>query len=356
MKGLILSGGKGVRLRPITFTHAKQLIPIANKPVLFYGLEALIEAGIRDIGVVVGQTKDDIIKALGDGSSWGAEITYLEQPEPLGLAHAVLISQDFLGKERFVVYLGDNLITGGISYLVEQFEKQRAQCQILLARVEHPERFGVAELKGDRVIRLVEKPKNPISDLALVGVYMFDHHIFEAASNIEPSKRNELEITDAIQYLINKGYRVTHNIVKGWWKDTGKLEDILEANRAVLDTINQRIEGKVEGKSSIEGKVAIGANSLIRNSVIRGPCIVGKGSTIISSYIGPYTSIHNNIEIRNSEVENSIILEGSSIVDIKNRIEGSLIGKEVRIYQAPSKPKAFHFMLGDKSEVGISEK
>lgn len=356
MKGLILSGGKGVRLRPITFTQAKQLVPIANKPVLFYGLEAITGAGITDIGIVVGETKEEIKKAVGDGSRWGAKITYIEQPEPLGLAHAVLTSEDYLGKERFILYLGDNLLTGGVSYIVEQFEREQPHCQILLVRVEHPERFGVAELDGNRVIRLIEKPQKPPSDLALAGVYMFDHHIFEAARSIKPSKRNELEITDAIQYLIDKGYQVTHNIVKGWWKDTGKLEDMLEANRTVLGTITQRLEGTIEGKCSIEGKVIIESGSVIKDSVIRGPCIIGHGSLITHSYIGPYTSIQNNIKISNSEVENSIILDGSSIIDIKNRIEGSLIGKEVKIFQTPSKPKAFRFMLGDRSEVGICDK
>ncbi len=356
MKGLILSGGKGVRLRPITFTQAKQLVPVANKPVLFYGLEAIVEAGITDIGIVVGDTKEDIIEAVGDGSKWGVQITYIEQPEPLGLAHAVLTSEAFLGKERFVLYLGDNLLTGGITYLVEQFQSENPNCQILLSPVEHPERFGVAELKGERVVRLVEKPKERISDLALTGIYMFDHNILDAARNIKPSARNELEITDAIQYLIDKGYRVTHNIVKGWWKDTGKLEDILEANRTVLDTINHNIECTIEGECSIEGKVEIGADTVIKDSVIRGPSIIGQGNRIIHSYIGPYTAIHDNIEIRNSEVENSIILEGSSIIDINNRINGSLIGKNVKIFQAPSKPKGFRFMLGDRSEVGICDK
>jgi len=355
MKGLILSGGKGVRLRPITFTNAKQLVPVANKPVLFYGLEAMAEAGIRDVGIVVGDTKEEIEAAVGDGSRWGLKVTYIEQPEPLGLAHAVMVSEWYLKDEPFVMYLGDNLIKGGIAELVEEFRSKRPNAQILLARVEDPGRFGVAELHQGRVVQLTEKPKVPKSDLALVGVYMFDHRIFEAVKNIKPSWRNELEITDAIQHLIDKGLNVQPYIIQGWWKDTGKLEDILEANRIVLDTLKRRIEGEVDGDSKLEGKVVVEKGAVVRKSVIRGPVIIGFNTLIENSFLGPFTSIHDDVEIKNSEIEYSIVLKNSSIINIRNRICGSLVGKNVRIYQAPSKPKAYHFMLGDNSEVGICE-
>ena len=355
MKGLILSGGKGVRLRPITFTNAKQLVPVANKPVLFYGLEAMAEAGIRDVGIVVGDTKEEIEAAVGDGSRWGLKVTYIEQPEPLGLAHAVMVSEWYLKDEPFVMYLGDNLIKGGIAELVEEFRSKRPNAQILLARVEDPGRFGVAELHQGRVVQLTEKPKVPKSDLALVGVYMFDHRIFEAVKNIKPSWRNELEITDAIQHLIDKGLNVQPYIIQGWWKDTGKLEDILEANRIVLDTLKRRIEGEVDGDSRLEGKVVVEKGAVVRKSVIRGPVIIGFNTLIENSFLGPFTSIHDDVEIKNSEIEYSIVLKNSSIINIRNRICGSLVGKNVRIYQAPSKPKAYHFMLGDNSEVGICE-
>ncbi len=353
MKGLILSGGKGTRLRPITFTSAKQLIPIANKPVLFYGIEALRDAGIRDIGIIVGDTKEDVKKAVGDGSTWDTNITYIEQEEPAGLAHAVLVSQGFLKNEPFVMYLGDNLILGGIKELVKEFEETSPNCHILLSKVPNPNQFGVAELQGGKVIKLVEKPKEPKSDLALVGVYMFDSHIFEAVKNIKPSWRNELEITDAIQYMIDKGYAVHSHMVKGWWKDTGKLDDLLEANKMVLDTFETKIEGSVDAESKVDFKVVVEKGAEIIKSTIRGPAIIGKGSKIISSFIGPFTSIADKVTISESEVEHSIILEGSSIIDIKRRIEDSLIGREVEVSKSLLKPKAYRFMLGDHSKVGV---
>jgi glucose-1-phosphate thymidylyltransferase len=354
MKGLILSGGKGVRLRPITFTQAKQLVPVANKPVLFYGLEAIVAAGITDIGIVVGDTKKEIKKAVGDGSSFGAKVTYIEQPEPLGLAHAVLVAEQFLGKEPFVMYLGDNIIKGGITGLIREFERDKPNSQILLAEVKHPEQFGVAELKDGRVVRLEEKPKKPKSNLALVGVYMFDDYVFEAAKNIKPSWRNELEITDAIQYLIDQGYEVKPHIVRGWWKDTGKLEDLIEANRMMIEELEPVAEGEVLS-SHLEGKVAVGKKSRIARSVIRGPVVIGDGCEIVDSFIGPFTSIHHRVRIEKSEVENSIILEGSSIIGIKARIDGSLIGKYVKITRRDKRPKSMKFMLGDNSEVGLTE-
>jgi glucose-1-phosphate thymidylyltransferase len=353
MKGLILSGGKGTRLRPLTYTSAKQLVPVANKPVLFYGIEALAAAGIRQIGIVVGDTQAEIRAAVGDGSAWGVEVTYIEQDAPRGLAHAVLISEPFIGNEPFVMYLGDNLLNKGITGFVEEFVREKPAAQILLARVPDPQMFGVAELHEGRVVRLVEKPKEPKSDLALVGVYMFSSAVFESVKRIRPSFRNELEITDAIQDLIDRGLEVRPHIVDGWWKDTGKLEDMLEANRLILDTLERRVDGSVDAESRIEGKVVIEAGAVIERSVIRGPVIIGTGARIIHAYVGPFTAIMRDAEIRDSEIEHSIVLEGSSISDLANRIEDSLIGKNVRIYRRPVKPSAYRFMLGDNSEIGI---
>jgi glucose-1-phosphate thymidylyltransferase len=353
MKGLILSGGKGTRLRPLTYTSAKQLVPVANKPILFYGIESLVEAGIREIGIVVGDTQAEIRAAVGDGSRWGVRITYIEQDAPRGLAHAVLISEPFIGTDPFVVYLGDNLLNKGISAFTDEFLRVQPAAQILLARVPDPQMFGVAELDGDRVVGLVEKPKEPKSDLALVGVYMFSSQVFEAVKAIKPSFRNELEITDAIQYLIDRGLDVRPHIVDGWWKDTGKLEDMLEANRLILDTLERRISGTVDADSRIEGKVVVEPGATIEQSVVRGPVIIGANARIAHAYVGPFTSIMNDVEIRDSEIEHSIVLEGSSICSLANRVEDSLIGRNVRIYRRPVKPSAFRFMLGDNSEVGI---
>ena len=353
MKGLILSGGKGTRLRPITYTRAKQLVPVANKPVLFYGIEAIAEAGIRDIGIVVGDTQAEIRAAVGDGSAWGARVTYIEQDAPKGLAHAVLISESFLGDEPFVMYLGDNLLNKGIAQFVREFEAQKPAAQILLTRVADPQMFGVAQLDNGRVVRLVEKPKEPIGDLALVGVYMFGPEVFESVNRIRPSLRNELEITDAIQDLIDRGLTVRPHIVEGWWKDTGKLEDMLEANRLILETFERRIEGTVDADSRVEGKVVIAKGAVIERSTIRGPAIIGCGARIMHAYVGPFTSIGNGVEIKDSEIEHSIVLEGSCVRDLANRVIDSLIGRNVRIWREPVKPSAYRFMLGDNSEVGI---
>jgi glucose-1-phosphate thymidylyltransferase len=353
MKGLILSGGKGTRLRPLTYTSAKQLVPVANKPVLFYGIEALAEAGIREIGMVVGDTQAEIRAAVGDGSAWGVAITYIEQDAPRGLAHAVLISEAFIGGEPFVMYLGDNLLNKGITGFVEEFVREKPAAQILLARVPDPQMFGVAELADGRVVRLVEKPQEPKSDLALVGVYMFSPAVFDAVKAIRPSFRDELEITDAIQYLIDRGLEVRPHIVNGWWKDTGKLEDMLEANRLVLDRIERRVDGTVDAESRVEGKVIIEAGAVIEHSVVRGPVIIGARARIVHAYVGPFTSIMNDAEVRDSEIEHSIVLEGSTISNLASRIEDSLIGKNVKIYRLPVKPSGYRFMLGDNSEVGI---
>ena len=352
MKALILSGGEGTRLRPITHTVAKQLIPVANKPILFYGIEAIREAGIRDVGIVVGSTHEEIKAAVGKGEKWGINVAYIRQEAPLGLAHAVKIAQGYLKGEPFVMYLGDNIVRQGIKSLVGEFREKRPSSQILLAHVPNPQQFGVAELEGDRVVRLEEKPKNPKSDLALVGVYMFDHHIFEAVNSIRPSWRNELEITDAIQYLIDGDYEVHSHIVSGWWKDTGKREDLLEANRIMLDGIERKIRGKADEDSKIYGKVQIDEGAQITDSTIRGPAIIGEGTKIVHSYVGPFTSIYHNTLIENSEIEHSIVMEECKIKDLKIRIEDSLIGKNVVISKSTSKPQAYRFMLGDSSEVG----
>jgi len=353
MKGLILSGGKGTRLRPLTFTQAKQLVPVANKPVLFYGIEALKEAGVEDIGIVVGDTKDEIKEAAGDGSRWGLRITYIEQEAPMGLAHAVKISKGFLGDEPFVMYLGDNILKSGIKSLVEEFKEKKPNSLILLTEVPDPRLFGVAELKDGKVVRLVEKPKKPMSNLALVGVYMFDFHVFEAINAIKPSWRNELEITDAIQYLVDNGYEVHRHLVIGWWKDTGKIEDILEANRLILESIVGKIQGKVDKASRINGQVIIEKGGVVQNSIIRGPAIIGAETEIIDSYIGPFTAIQERCRIIKTEIEHSIVLEGSEIRDVGSRIDESLIGRDVKIYKCPPKPSVYRLIVGDKSEIGI---
>jgi len=353
IKAVILSGGKGTRLRPITHTSAKQLVPVANKPILFYGIEAIRDAGITEIGIVVGDTASEIRAAVGDGGKFGVRTTYIQQEAPLGLAHAVKISKDFVGKDRFVVYLGDNLITDGVAGFVKQFEANAPNCQILLAHVPNPQSFGVAELDGDRVVRLVEKPKEPKSDLALVGVYMFDESVFEAADAIEPSGRDELEITDAIQYLIEKGRDVRYQIITGWWKDTGKLQDMLEANRMILGRIETRIDGEIDAKTQVDGRVVVGKGARVENSILRGPLIIGENSTIVNAYVGSFTSINYNCEIRGSEVEHSIILEDSRIVDVGGRIESSLVGKNVVIEKHSRRPRAYKFMVGDYSRIEL---
>ncbi|MBV9494276.1 MAG: glucose-1-phosphate thymidylyltransferase [Acidobacteria bacterium] len=356
MKGLILSGGKGTRMRPLTFTSAKQLIPVANKPVLVYGIEAIVAAGIQDIAIIVSpETGPEIRQNVGDGSRYGANVHYIEQDAPRGLAHAVLTAEEFLGDSPFVMYLGDNLLQHGITPLVEEYRSLECNSEILLTKVPNPQSFGVAELSADgKVIQLTEKPPEPKSDLALVGVYMFDQHIFEAAKAIKPSKRGELEITDAIQWLLDNGYSVHPHIVKGWWKDTGKIEDMLEANRTVLDTFDRDVRGTSSGESQIEGKVVIEDGAQIIDSVVRGPAIIGRDARIIHAYVGPYTSIGNKCVVEQCEIENSIVLENSSIKHVDGRIEASLIGKNVKIGRTHRKPAAYRFMLGDNSEVGIT--
>jgi glucose-1-phosphate thymidylyltransferase len=353
LKGLVLSGGRGTRLRPITHTNAKQLVPVANKPVLFYGLEAMADAGILQVAIIIApETGETIREATGDGSRFGLELTYIEQDEPKGLAHALLTAEEFLGSSPFVMYLGDNLLKDGITDLVETFRRSEPDALILLTQVPDPEHYGVAELDGDRVKRLVEKPENPPSDLALVGVYMFTSAIFDAARAIEPSWREELEITDAIQHLVDGGLRVEPHIVHGWWKDTGQLDDILEANRLILEDLQERIDGELVD-SRVEGRVVIESGARIERSTVRGPTIIGAGSRIIDAYIGPYSAIDENVTIERSEIEHSIVLAGSRIVDLQSRMEASLIGRNVTLERSNSRPKAYRFMVGDNCEIRL---
>jgi glucose-1-phosphate thymidylyltransferase len=353
LKGLILSGGKGTRLRPITHTSAKQLVPVANKPVLFYGIEAMAHAGIDDVGIIIAPETGEEVKAVaGDGSRFGVRITYIPQQEPLGLAHAVLTAEEFLGDSPFVMYLGDNLLQGGIDDLVEAFRTHEPDALILLTPVPDPEHYGVAELNGGAVIRLVEKPAEPRTDLALVGVYMFTPAVHDATRAIRPSARGELEITDAIQYLVDQGLRVEPHIVRGWWKDTGRLEDILAANRLVLDTIIGQVEGELID-SQVDGRVVIEPGARLERSSVRGPAIIGAGTRLQDCYVGPYTAIGENCWIQNAEVEHSILLAGAVVQGLDGRMESSLLGRNVRIGRDRRQPRAYRFLVGDNSEIGI---
>jgi glucose-1-phosphate thymidylyltransferase len=353
LRGLILSGGAGTRLRPITHTSAKQLVPVANKPVLFYGIEALVEAGVTEIGVIVApDTGDEIRDAAGDGSRFGASLTYIEQSEPLGLAHAVLTAQDYLGETPFVMYLGDNLLADGIVELVERFRDSEPDALILLTHVDDPSSYGVAELNGDRVIRLEEKPQNPASDLALVGVYMFGPQIFEAAHSIKPSGRGELEITDAIGAVIQAGHRVEPHIVNGWWKDTGRLEDLLDANRLVLEELERRVEGDLID-SPLDGRVVVEKGAVLERTRVRGPAVIGAGTRISDSYVGPYTAIDCDVVIEGSEIEHSIVLRGSEIRNLDARVEASLLGRNVSVTRSAGMPKALRLLVGDNADIEI---
>lgn len=353
MKGLILSGGHGTRLRPLTYSQQKQLIPVANKPILFYAIEDLIKAGIHEIGIIVGPNRDQVQKVVAS-QNWDSRIEFIYQDEPRGLAHAVLISRDFIADDPFVMYLGDNLLCNGIVEHVERFLEGEDDASILLTEVDHPERFGVAELDGKgQILRLVEKPKVPPSRLALVGVYLFSPAIFKAVQEIRPSWRGELEITDAIQWLIDRGYQVKASLVTGWWKDTGRPGDILSANNLVLDALPFTCAGLAQNGSRIQGRVEIGEGSVLDNqSTVRGPAIIGQNCRISNSYIGPYTSIGNDCEIRNSEIEGSIVMEGTRI-DFRGKIVDSLIGTHVEIGENSRKPNGYRFIIGDGSEVRI---
>ena len=353
LKGLILSGGKGTRLRPLTHTSAKQLVPVANKPVLFYGLEAMAAAGIEDVGIIVApETGGEIRTAVGDGSAFGLRIEYIEQDAPSGLAHAVLTAEPFLGTDPFVMYLGDNLLQGGIEDLVRAFESNQPDALILLTPVPDPEHYGVAELDGDRVISLAEKPPEPRTNLALVGVYLFAAVIHDAARAIEPSGRGELEITDAIQHLVDSGRRVEPHVVQGWWKDTGRLEDMLEANRLILDTIEQRIEGELVD-SQVEGRVIIEPGARLERATVRGPAVIGAGAHLVDCYIGPYTAVGEGCHVDRAEIEHSILLANASVHELDGRMESSLLGRNVKVSRDVGQPRAFRFMVGDNCEIAI---
>jgi len=366
LKGLILSGGKGTRLRPITHTSAKQLVPVANKPVLFYAIEAMAEAGIDDVGIVIApETGAEIEQAAGDGTRFGLRISYIVQDEPLGLAHAVLTAEPFLGESPFVMYLGDNVLQGGISELVAAFREHSPDALILLTPVPDPENYGVAELAqlapGEtsplpgglgRVLRLIEKPTDPVTDLALVGVYMFTAQIHAAARAIVPSARGELEITDAIQHLLDAGLRVEPHIVRGWWKDTGRLEDMLEANRLILDNLPERMDGELID-SRVDGRVVIESGARLERTTVRGPAIIGADARLSDCYVGPYTAIGEGCEISNSEIEHSILLAGCTVADLDGRMESSLLGRNVTVRRGERQPRAYRFMVGDNSDISI---
>ncbi|TAK66010.1 MAG: glucose-1-phosphate thymidylyltransferase [Bacteroidetes bacterium] len=354
MKALIASGGRGTRLRPLTHTQNKHLIPIANKPILHYAIEAVVDAGIKQIGIIHNADSDEVPKAIGNGKQWGVKITYIPQKSPLGLAHVVKIGQKFIGKDNFIFYLGDNMVVGGVKRFVDEFERSGCNCHLTLSRVKDPERFGVPEIKNGKIIGVEEKPKKPKSQFAVSGIYIYDHHIFEACKNIKPSGRGELEISDAHQYLLDNGYTVGYSEITGWWKDTGKPSDLLEANRLVLDNIQSRIEGNVDKSSSVAGKLILEPGAKIINSVVRGPAIIGKNAIIENSYVGPFTSIGDECLIKNSEVEFSILLNKCTVTDVKIRIEGSLLGNEAEIVEASGKPHVHRFMIGDQSRVEVA--
>lgn len=355
MKGLILAGGAGTRLRPITYTSAKQLVPVANTPILFYGLESMVAAGIHEIGIIVGDTASEVMDAVGDGSRWGARITYIPQTAPLGLAHCVLIAHEFLADDHFVMYLGDNLLEQDLAAFVRSFESatDRPAAQILLKQVPDPQRFGVAELDASgNVLRLVEKPTEPASDLALVGVYLFDPRIHEAVRSIAPSARGELEITDAIQWLVDRGHRVRTQLLSGWWIDTGKLTPLLEANRLLLERITTRIDGTVDGSTTLDGRVIIETGATVKRSRIRGPVVIGKGCTITDSYIGPYTAVGPDCTIDHSEVEHSVLLERVRVSGVP-RLQDSLLGRDAVVTRSNTRPRALRLMVGDHSQIDV---
>lgn len=354
MKSIILCAGKGTRLRPLTHTSAKHLIPIANKPALLYGIEAIRDCGIKDIGIIIGETGEDIKEGVGNGTRWGVNISYIEQKEALGLAHAVSVARDFLGDEEFLMYLGDNLLKNGVKRYTDKYNQGDYNAFVLLTEVDNPQQFGIAELEGGKVVRVVEKPKKPASNLALIGVYLFDKNVHRAIANIKPSARGELEITDAIQWLIDEGYKVGAEVIRGWWKDTGKPEDILEANRLILEDIERDVaRAKVDEASQILGKVKIGKGTEIINSKILGPVIIGDKVRVVDSYIGPFTSLSDGVEIKKSEIEYSVVLEETKLEYIKGRMQRCLIGKGVRIYHSKDLPRVYEFILGDHSKVGL---
>jgi glucose-1-phosphate thymidylyltransferase len=353
VKALIASGGRGTRLRPITHTQNKHLIPIANKPILYYAIEAVVQAGIGEIGIVVNADSDEVPRAIGDGSRWGVRITYIPQATPGGLAQVVALAEKFVGDDRFIFYLGDNMVVGGVRRFVDEFDRSGSNCFLTLSRVADPERFGVPELRDGRIVGVEEKPKKPKSSFAVAGIYLYDRHIFEAVKAIRPSARGELEISDAHQWLIDKGYTVGYSEITGWWKDTGKPADLLEANRLILDNIATRIDGEVDDRSAVAGKVVIEKGARIVNSVVRGPAIIGEECRIEDAYIGPFSSIGNRTTVRKSEIEYSIILRDCKILDVGIRLESSILGNDVEVVEATGKPHVHRFMIGDQSRVEV---
>jgi glucose-1-phosphate thymidylyltransferase len=353
LKALITSGGKGTRLRPITHTQNKHLIPVANKPILHYAIEAIAQAGIKEVGILINADNDDVAKAIGDGKQWGVNIQYIPQEAPLGLAHVVKISQDFIQEEPFIFYLGDNMVIGGVEKFIRQFETEKSNCHLTISKVNDPSRFGVPELKSNKIVGVEEKPKVPKSEFAVAGIYIYDKTIFEAVNAIKPSARGELEISDAHQYLLDHNYEITFSEITGWWKDTGKPEDLLEANRLVLSTLKGHLDGTVDKKSTVAGEVYLGKGSQIIASHVRGPAIIGENTIIENSYIGPYTSIHNKTQVLNSEVEFSIIMENCRIENVGIRIESSILGSNVDILKAKGIPKTHRFILGTQSMVEL---
>jgi glucose-1-phosphate thymidylyltransferase len=355
MRALVLAGGSGSRLRPITYTSAKQLVPVAGKPILFYGLEQIAAAGIVDVGIVVGDTHADIERAVGDGSAFGLSVTYLRQEAPLGLAHAVLIAEEYLDGDDFVMFLGDNLIEGGIEGFVAAFEADRPAAQLLLKRVPDPQRFGVAVLDDDGgVVQLIEKPADPPSDLALVGVYLFTPAILDAARAIEPSWRGELEITDAIQRLLDGGERVRASEVTGWWLDTGKKDELLDANRIVLATIRRRVDGELDADSAVVGEVVVEPGATLVRSTVRGPAVIGAGTRLEDAYVGPSTSIGRDCHLARCELEHSVVMDGCTVTDVP-RLEGCLLGRGVVVEHTVRRPAAHRLLLGDHSHVELAE-
>ncbi len=354
MKALIASGGRGTRLRPLTHTQNKHLIPIANKPILYYAIEAAADAGIKEIGIVHNADSFEVPNYVGDGSKWGVKITYIPQEVPGGLAQVVMLAEKFVDNDKFIFYLGDNMVVGGIKRFVDEYERSKCNCFLTLSKVRDPERFGVPEIKNGQIVGVEEKPKNPKSNFAVAGIYLYDHHIFEAVKALKPSERGELEISDAHQYLIDKSFKVGYTEITGWWKDTGKPADLLEANRLILDAITSRIAGEVDAASDVAGKVIIEAGAKIIKSKIRGPVIIGKNCIIEDSYIGPFTSIGDRTEVRDSEVEYSIVLRDCKIASVGLRLEGSILGNDVEIVEAMGKPRVHRFMIGDQSRVEIA--
>ena len=353
MKALVTAGGHGTRLRPITYTQNKHLIPIANKTMLQYALDYLKEAEIYEIGIIINANDKSIQNIFGNGEGFGVEITYIEQDQPLGLAHVVKVSQSFIGSDNFIFYLGDNILIGGLKSFINDFKRMKSNCHLVLSQVPNPNRFGVAEVINDRIVRIKEKPISPKSNLAVTGIYIYDSNIFEAVNSIKPSKRGELEISDAHQFLIENGYDVSYSEITGWWKDTGQPSDLLDANRLVLDNIKEKNDGSVDNLTTISGEVIIGNNSQIINSKINGPAIIDNDTVIKDSFIGPYTAIGTNCKITSSKVEYSIIMEGCVIDCVDSNIKSSLLGKNVKIVSSNNKNSQSRYLLGEQSYIEL---